>query len=169
MKNIAVDYKKSKLRFEKLISLRNSITVLKGGPGSGNYNGPGDPRYMREGGEKTEGIMQPVKNDHSDLPEHAKKFGIPPAWTNVQVHSDLKAGLLATGKDEAGRSVYIYNQWFRQYKSEEKFARVQETIKKFPDMLTENQNDMKSKDPKQAETAACLDLIMKTGLRPGSD
>lgn len=48
-----------------------------------------------------------------------------------------------------------------------KFARIREMILKFGEMSA--QNDAARRDPKTKDVGDCLNLIMKMGVRPGSD
>jgi len=63
-----------------------------------------------------------VTHEGKDLPEHAQKLGIPPAWTDVKIASDPKADLLASGKDAKGRDQRIYSEAFTQRQAGKKFS-----------------------------------------------
>ena len=92
---------------------------------------------------------------------------IPPAWTEVHYNPDPEAGLLVTGKDAAGRVQYLYNKNHKAAAAAAKFAKAQELAKKFARIKAENEANIKS--PDKAEHAACMKLIMATGIRPGSE
>ncbi len=146
-------------------------TIFKGGPGSGNWEGPGDPRFAFEGSSDTkvvDGIR--VMPDGSPLPDHLVNIRIPPAWTNVNVSKDPNSGLLVKGQDSKGRSQSIYSEKFMKQNADAKFSRVMEMNRKFDSIQKENErNLLKSKDPEIKESAAALSVIMATGIRPGSE
>lgn len=107
--------------------------------------------------------------DGKPLPEHVEKLKIPPAWTDVKFSEDPNAELLATGKDSKGRGQAVYSKAFTDANSEAKFGRIHELIVKFNAISEQNKKAQSSKDAKLRDSADCLDLIMKMGVRPGSD
>lgn len=102
---------------------------------------------------------------NSELPDHIQKLKIPPAWTNVTYSSDPNADLLVKGFDEKGREQRIYSDAFIEKQQNEKFKRVKELRKQFK--AIDQQNNAKSEENK--EDSDCLKLIMRMGIRPGSD
>jgi DNA topoisomerase-1 len=92
---------------------------------------------------------------------------IPPAWTDVRISHDPNAALLATGKDAKGRPQSIYSEAHAAKQAAVKFARIIELQSKFNDVLA--QNEAARRDPKTRDVADCLNLIMRMGVRPGSD
>ena len=107
--------------------------------------------------------------DGSPLPEHIEALRIPPAWTDVTYSKDPKASLLATGKDAKGRKQAVYSADFSAKQAEAKFARIDELNDKFDDIYKHNEQARKSDDIKKRAAADCAYLIMKTGIRPGSE
>lgn len=105
--------------------------------------------------------------DGSDAPEHVQKLGIPPAWTDVYVNPSPRAMLVAMGVDAKGRvqSKYSDSHWAKSAAS--KFARVTELRKKREGIYKELDRD--SSDPALRDNADCLRVVMRTGMRPGSD
>ena len=102
-------------------------------------------------------------------PQHIKALKIPPAWTDVKVASDPSADLLAIGVDKAGRKQYVYSEKFAKTQSALKFARIQSLEKDLPMIESQLTEMRKSTDQKTADLAECATLIMKMGIRPGSD
>ena len=98
------------------------------------------------------------------LPEHIAKLKIPPAWTEVVYSEDPKASFLVKGKDSKGRVQYLYSESHRLKKAAMKFKMIDELNKKYSKIVTENDANLKKK-----EEAKVLALIMKTGVRPGSE
>ena len=107
--------------------------------------------------------------DRAQWPEHIKKLKIPPAWSNVRINADPDAALQAVGKDAKGRPQYVYSEKFRNSQSEAKFARIKELDGKFEKIRKQNDDRLKSGDPKTRENAECAALVMAMGIRPGSD
>ena len=146
-------------------------TIFKGGPGSGSWEGPADPRFAFEGSEGTkivDGVR--VMSDGNPLPNHLANLRIPPAWTNVSISKDPNSGLLVKGQDSKGRSQSIYSEKFMKQHADAKFSRVLEMNRKFDSIQKENERNLsKSKDSEIKESAAALSVIMVTGIRPGSN
>lgn len=103
------------------------------------------------------------------LPAHIVALKVPPAWTDVTFSADPKASLLATGKDSKGRRQAVYSAEFSAKQAAAKFARINELNAKFSDIEKQNDEARKSSNPKIAAAADCAMLIMRTGIRPGSD
>jgi len=97
------------------------------------------------------------------VPEHIPR--IPPAWTDVKVATSKNSSLLVTGSDAKGRSQSIYSAAHWAKAAETKFARVNELRTKVKSIQREIKEDVKN--PKIKEEAACLRLVLETGIRPG--
>src|ERR1019366_2295781 len=104
-----------------------------------------------------------------DLPEHIEKLKIPPAWTDVRYSDNPDADLLAVGRDAKGRPQSIYSAKFSATQAAAKFERIHELIQKFDYISQQNEDAQRSSDPKLKDSADCLSLIMKMGVRPGSE
>jgi DNA topoisomerase-1 len=104
-----------------------------------------------------------------DVPEHVKKLGIPPAWTDVKISDDPEADLLAIGKDSKGRVQRIYSDKFEARSAAAKFGRNRELIAKEAEILKQNRENLTSSVPKTREAAHTMALVHHTGIRPGSD
>ena len=103
------------------------------------------------------------------LPSHIQKLKIPPAWTDVKYSDDPDAPLQAIGKDAKGREQRVYSLRFAQANASAKFARIHELMDKFEDIVKQNNEARSAKNAKLKDSADCLLLIMKMGVRPGSD
>jgi DNA topoisomerase-1 len=104
-------------------------------------------------------------HSRSELPKHIVALVIPPAWTDLHYNDNPKGDLLLIGKDSKGRDQYVYSDKFKATRMAEKFARVAALGKVLPQIENEIAEAVKRGD----ETAACAALILKTGLRPGSE
>jgi DNA topoisomerase-1 len=110
-----------------------------------------------------------VMADGSPLPDHVAALKLPPAWTDVRVSLDPKSPLQAVGVDGKGRSCYVYSKEASDQKAAEKFERVLALAEQFDAISAQNAEAQKSSVPRIKDSADCLDLIMKMGVRPGSD
>ena len=104
-----------------------------------------------------------------DLPDHASRLHIPPAWTGVHIHPDSEADLLAVGYDSKGREQRVYSQRFIEQQSAEKFARNTELMRDKKEVFADNERNLSHADAHVRDDASCMKLVMATGLRPGSD
>ena len=147
-----------------------------GGGASGGAAGPegkgGEAAQAESGGGESSGKGSKSSHlkeyaDREQWPEHIKSLVIPPAWINVKVADDPNADLLAIGKDKAGRDQYVYSERFQKSQAALKFARIDSLRKDKP--MIEQQLVELSKKPDTRDFADCATLIMKMGIRPGSD
>jgi DNA topoisomerase I len=105
--------------------------------------------------------------DGKPVPDHVKSRSVPPAWKNVRFDPNPKAELVVQGYDKKGRLQSKYSDSYKVKAAAVKFARIDELLKKKSAIVKEN--DQNLKDKSKTENAACLRLIMDTGIRPGSD
>lgn len=145
-------------------------TIIKGGSGSGNFGHSG--REGRVGGSDDSisdrsSMLDYDKN--AKLPRHIASLRVPPAWRNVKYNPDPKAALLVKGVDIKDRPQSIYSAKFKEQNAHVKFSRVNELAKKFDRIKQENDNNTRSGDLLTKEAASCMQLIMHTGIRPGSE
>lgn len=110
-----------------------------------------------------------VQSDGSPLPEHIEKLKIPPAWTDVEYSTDPDAKLLAVGKDSKGRRQAVYSKAFADSQAAKKFARIKALSAEMPAIERENSEARKSENRRIRDKADCCALVMKMGIRPGSD
>ena len=115
-----------------------------------------------EGGKRLQASGEP-------LPSHIENLKLPPAWTDVRYSEDPKSDLLAVGKDSKGRVQSVYSEAFSAGNAAAKFARIEELRGKFGYVSKQNEDAQRSTNPKTRDSADCLSLIMKMGVRPGSD
>lgn len=142
----------------------------------GKQDAPGQPQDgPRATGGRAPLVMAEVKDGKrvapggGPLPAHIEKLKLPPAWSGVKYAEDAGADLLAQGKDVKGRVQSVYSAEFSAKQAAAKFARVESLIQQYGDIQKQNAAAQKSADPKTKDAADCLDLVMKTGVRPGSD
>lgn len=117
-----------------------------------------------------------VGEDGKPIPKEVKdamsrsKTPIPPGWTNVQVNLDPNHPLVATGTDAKGRTQRLYSKEHAGEAAVAKFARVAQLEKHIPKVLAQSASDMMNKKhpEKLRDTAATVNLMVKTGFRPGS-
>lgn len=110
-----------------------------------------------------------AKPDRSDFPEHIKKLGVPPAWTNVHYNPDPQADLLVQGRDAKNRLQPIYSAKYQQDNALAKFGRVRKLEDLIGNVVRQNETNRSSHIPIVRDTADVTKLIMETGIRPGSD
>jgi len=159
-------------------------SILKGGPGSGSWNGPNSPRFARdqraamirdegriaylhtrrgeelvEAKRKKDGTL--VLANGKELPGFLPK-SIPPAWTNVFVNTNPKGVLWAQGLDRKGKPQPIYNPDFRESRDAKKWEVVKQLEPKFKGLYKK----VDGQADKGNNEAACLRLVMATGVRP---
>lgn len=103
------------------------------------------------------------------LPEHIQKLKIPPAWTEVAVNPDPAAPLQVVGRDAKGRQTSVYSEEFSESQARAKFERVRSLAEQYHSIEAQNAYAQKSDSARTRDAADCLSLIMKTGLRPGSE
>lgn len=123
-----------------------------------NKNLSGVAVHTKEGWKTKEGGL---------LPEHVVSRVIPPAWTDVRFDPNPKASLVVQGYDAKGRLQNKYSDSHIVKQAAVKFARIGELLQKVNEITKQNEKELKS--DKNRESAACLRLIMHTGIRPGSD
>lgn len=110
-----------------------------------------------------------VMEDGSPLPAHLEAKKLPPAWHDVFINTDPGADLQAIGWDAKGRSQYVYSDAHVARQAQAKFDRIEKLREDFPEIMRRNDVARRSDDPKVRDTADCLHVIAKTGLRPGSE
>jgi DNA topoisomerase-1 len=139
-----------------------------------DYNPYHEPAGSEKGGEFASAgggsaDLSSAPADRDSWPDHIKALKLPPAWTDVKINKDPDAALQATGKDSKGRTQYVYSAAHKETQAGLKFARIRELSQKFDKVLAQNSDNMKSDDNEISEHAEVTHVIMKTGIRPGSD
>lgn len=108
-----------------------------------------------------------VQANGQPLPPHIEALKVPPGWADVKFNPDPNAALLATGKDAKGRPTAVYSEEYSGEQAAKKFARVKAMAERFDQVV--DKNEAAKADPKTQNVADCLDLVMKMGVRPGSN
>lgn len=148
----------------------------EGGPGSGFFGHAGRPGLV--GGSSSEGGADASARvtgnfisvqSRDELPEYAKHLKIPPAWTDLRVNPDPNGNILVVGKDSKGRDQYVQHPEFKALRAAEKFERIKAMAEKVDGMEKEILDVMKNPSNPDFEEAVCSYLILKTGIRPGSE
>lgn len=153
--------------FEESDHPRDEDGKFTSGGGSG---GKGDKGTSRDSLSRAQTVNgKRVNAAGLPLPPHIEKLKLPPAWKDVQYSEDPGASLLAVGRDAKGRVQSVYSAKFVASQAEAKFSRISELMTKFDSIVEQNDNARKSDNPKTVEAADCLNLIMKMGVRPGSE
>jgi DNA topoisomerase-1 len=100
-----------------------------------------------------------------------QKGAIPPAWTDVKVNTDPNAKCIITGYDSKGREQRRYSTAHAGEAAANKFARISELQKHIPKLLKQSTADMldAKKSDRERDDAATVNLVLKTGFRPGSN
>lgn len=101
------------------------------------------------------------------IPDHVKKAGIKKGWNDVYVNLDPKGDLIINALDSKGRLQMSYSKSHNAKSSAAKFGRTRELMKQKQKIYTELRKD--AKNPRWADRAECLELVMRTGMRPGSN
>ena len=151
----------------RLFTLHGLEAAEAGHPFYGNQWTRGTGISLKRTGEGKEARW--VTQSGGDMPEHAKKLGIPPAWKNVEVAPGAEHDLQAIGEDAKGRTQRIYSDAFVQRQADAKFSRISELMDKRDKVFAQNEANLHSEDPAVRENAACMKLVQQTGVRPGSD
>jgi DNA topoisomerase-1 len=102
-------------------------------------------------------------------PEHIRKMVIPPAWTDVQIAMSPDADLQVVGRDKKGRKQYVYSEQFKNSQAALKYARMESLRQEKPGIIGQLAEMHQSADRKLRDHADCATLVMKMGIRPGSD
>jgi DNA topoisomerase I len=113
--------------------------------------------------------LSPAPAERSHWPEHIRKLGLPPAWSDIRINPDPNSDLQAVGLDSKGRKQYVYSEKFAASQAAIKFARIHELAQKRDEVLQQIQQAQTSKDDVVREHGDCARLVFELGIRPGSD
>jgi DNA topoisomerase-1 len=113
--------------------------------------------------------MIPAPANKAEWPEHLRKIPVPPAWTDVRIHPDPNNPLWVMGKDAKNHTQPLYSPKHIRESAAKKFSRVTNLAKNLDQIVTKNNKNLNSRDKQTKEHAACLGLMISTGLRPGSE
>lgn len=130
-------------------------------------------RAVSFGGKDTGWVGEDGKPIGKDVQAALKRLKgpLPPAWKDVMVSTDPDSKLVATGVDAAGRTQRMYSTEHAGAASAEKFARVAALHGHMATVFDKSGKDMMNKklDASARDTAATVNLVAKTGFRPGSN
>ena len=131
----------------------------------------GQPENAGEFASSSKGskALQPAHADREQWPAHIQQLRVPPAWTDVHYNHDPEGALQVIGKDAKGRRQPIYHPKFAASQAAAKFARIKELDKRFHVIKNQNEKARLSGDPKVRSHADATALIMRMGIRPGSE
>lgn len=133
-------------------------------------SGGGVASAGKSGGRASKsGTLIDAGNDRKLWPAHIQALKLPPAWTDVRISQDPEADLQAVGKDSKGRAQYVYSQRFQQSQAAAKFGRISALMREYDGMAAQVMKDRQSSDRAVRANSDCMDLVMKMGIRPGSE
>lgn len=94
----------------------------------------------------------------------AKKLKLPPAWTEVEVNEEPRAGVVARGRDAKGRLQSRYSEGHNARQHAIKHARMRAL-----DGPIRNSDKQMAKDAKTSDAALVALLLRRFGMRVGSE
>ena len=99
-----------------------------------------------------------------------ESLAIPPVWRQVEIDLDAAARVHASGRDDAGRKQYIYNQDWRAEREAAKFDRLLNFARRLSTMRrATGQHLAQDGHGRNKVLAAMVRLIDSAYFRPGSD
>ena len=98
-------------------------------------------------------------------PENAGQFG-PGGGSHMKSAEGTGGGDLPEN-NKASKPPRVYSKEYIEHQAVKKFSRVKDLDQQFTEV--ESQNEAARRDPKRREVADCAALIMKMGVRPGSE
>lgn len=127
------------------------------------------PSHLPGGTKKRLTGFLPLPQDRSEWPDHIRKLAIPPAWTKVTYNPDPKGGTWVVGRDAGERRQSLRNPETAKQSKQDSYLRLKKLAPKMPGIIKTNDKNLDSNDARLREHAEVLNLIMQTGLRPGSE
>lgn len=107
-----------------------------------------------------------------DTIERINKLHIPPNWTNVEISESNLSHLQATGKDDKGRTQYIYHPVWVMLAKTEKYSRLGLFVKKLPSLTRKINKNLSGKimlNNKEYVISLMFRILYKTHSRVGND
>ena len=99
-----------------------------------------------------------------------QRLVIPPAWQDVRIAADPMAHIQAKGRDEAGRTQYIYHPLWEELREQRKAKRLMEFAKALPAIRRAVKRDLAARPGSFAlAVSACVALIDETAIRVGEE
>lgn len=102
-------------------------------------------------------------------PDHIQNLRLSPKISKVRVNLNPKGDLMAHWVADNGKVQSKYSANHDMRAAADKFGRTSELRKKRAQIFSEIEKDFKSSDAKKRDLAIALNLVMKTGMRPGSN
>ena len=97
-------------------------------------------------------------------------LAIPPAWRDVEIDLDATARVHASGRDDAGRKQYIYNDDWRAEREAAKFDRLLDFAKRLSTMRRATGQHLAQKGHGRNKLLAAMVRLIDTAyFRPGSE
>jgi DNA topoisomerase I len=95
---------------------------------------------------------------------------IPPAWRDVWICPHPDGHLLATGRDDKDRKVYLYHPRWREVRDADKYHRLADFGRVVPRVRERVEDDLRKRGlPKEKVIAAVVHLLDETLIRVGND
>jgi DNA topoisomerase-1 len=99
-----------------------------------------------------------------------KSLVIPPAWTDVWICRDPNGHIQATGRDRKGRKQYIYHARFREWREQQKFARILDFAEALPKLRRRVASDLADRGlSRKLVLATAIRILDRTLMRIGND
>jgi len=124
----------------------------------------------KSGARLVKGKWRPMEKGKQLPPKvlaRLKELPIPPAWKNVRVDTNPKAGLQALGIDVKGKEQRLESREATAQRHDRIFSRLRALNGQMPRFQRQALQDMKSRDVSLRQTAAASYLISRTGFRVG--
>lgn len=109
------------------------------------------------------------KNVDPQSVKHLSALVIPPAWTDVTIATDPLAHILAVGRDEAGRTQYIYHPDWEHVRNAIKTRRLLEFGLALPKLRQNARRLRRARSHKKTALGLAIELLDRAAMRPGSE
>ena len=104
------------------------------------------------------------------LKERFAALAIPPAWSDVWICRSSRGHLQATGRDDAGRTQYIYHPAWHEQRQREKYERILRFADGLPDLRRVTAAHLRRRRlDREKALAAAAQLLDRTHIRVGSE
>ena len=99
-----------------------------------------------------------------------ESLAIPPAWEDVWICRSSRGHLQATGRDEAGRTQYIYHQAWHEQRQREKYERILRFAEGLPEIRRITTGHLRRKRlHREKALAAAVQILDRTRIRVGGE
>jgi DNA topoisomerase-1 len=101
--------------------------------------------------------------------ERIKALGIPPAWTDVWISTDVDGHIQATGRDQRGRKQYRYHARWSERRDEVKYSSLADFARLLPKLRERVDADLRRRElPRERVVASIVWLLDNTMIRVGN-